>query len=55
MGRNIGQPVSQAYTAPYPFTGGVIAKAVVDVSVRPTSTGNVNWRPRSHGTDVSAD
>ena len=35
MGRNLGQPVSAAYTAPFPFTGGTIAKAVVDVSGAP--------------------
>lgn len=35
VGRNGGQAVSAAYTAPYPFTGGVIAKAVVDVSGAP--------------------
>ena len=35
VGRNLGQPVSAAYTAPFPFTGGTIAKAVVDVSGAP--------------------
>ena len=32
VGRNSGQPVSAAYPAPYPFTGGVVTKVVVDVS-----------------------
>ena len=35
VGRNSGQPVCSAYTAPYPFTGGTIAKVVVDVSGTP--------------------
>ena len=35
VGRNSGQPVCRAYTAPFPFTGGVIAKVVVDVSGTP--------------------
>ena len=35
VGRNTGQPVSAAYLAPNPFTGGVIAKVVVDVSGAP--------------------
>lgn len=35
VGRNEGQTVSSNYTAPYPFTGGTIAKVVVDVSGTP--------------------
>jgi arylsulfatase len=35
VGRNGGQPVSKAYTAPYEFTGGTIAKVVVDISGTP--------------------
>ena len=35
VGRNLGQPVSAAYAAPFAFTGGRIAKAVVDVSGAP--------------------
>ena len=35
VGRNGGQPVCSAYPAPYPFTGGVIAKVVVDTSGTP--------------------
>jgi len=35
VGRNPGQAVSAAYQAPYPFTGGTIAKVVVDVSGTP--------------------
>ena len=35
MGRNSGQPVCAAYTAPFEFTGGTIAKVVVDVSGTP--------------------
>lgn len=35
VGRNTGQAVSSSYTAPYPFTGGTIAKVVVDVSGTP--------------------
>jgi arylsulfatase A-like enzyme len=32
VGRNTSQAVSIGYTAPYPFTGGAIAKVVVDIS-----------------------
>jgi arylsulfatase len=35
VGRNSGQPVCGAYSAPYAFTGGSIAKVVVDVSGTP--------------------
>ncbi|MDP9164816.1 MAG: arylsulfatase, partial [Actinomycetota bacterium] len=35
VGRNTGQTVSRCYRAPYPFTGGTIAKVVVDVSGTP--------------------
>ncbi|MCV7421613.1 arylsulfatase [Mycobacterium yunnanensis] len=35
VGRNEGQAVSTSYRAPYPFTGGSIAKVVVDVSGTP--------------------
>ncbi|TQM33236.1 arylsulfatase [Nocardia bhagyanarayanae] len=35
VGRNGGQPVSSAYTAPYPFTGGTVAKVIVDTSGTP--------------------
>lgn len=35
VGRNGGQPVCAAYRAPFPFTGGTIAKVVVDVSGTP--------------------
>ena len=35
VGRNGGQPVSRAYKAPYAFTGGTIAKVVVDISGKP--------------------
>ena len=35
VGRNGGQPVSSAYKAPYEFTGGTIAKVVVDISGTP--------------------
>jgi arylsulfatase len=35
VGRNGGQAISSAYEAPYPFTGGTIAKVVVDVSGDP--------------------
>ncbi|TQR86370.1 arylsulfatase [Mycobacterium hodleri] len=35
VGRNPGQAVSQAYQAPFPFTGGTIAKVVVDVTGTP--------------------
>ena len=35
VGRNSGQPVCAAYTAPFEFTGGTIAKVVVDVSGTP--------------------
>ncbi|CAJ1585267.1 arylsulfatase [[Mycobacterium] wendilense] len=35
VGRNAGHAVSAAYVAPFPFTGGTIAKAVVDVSGAP--------------------
>ena len=35
VGRNGGQPVSSAYPAPFAFTGGTIAKVVVDVSGTP--------------------
>jgi arylsulfatase len=35
VGRNTGQPVSSAYKAPYAFTGGTIAKVVVDTSGTP--------------------
>ena len=35
VGRNSGQPVSTSYPAPFPFTGGTIAKVVVDVSGTP--------------------
>ena len=32
VGRDDASPVTPAYTAPYPFTGGTIDKVVVDVS-----------------------
>jgi arylsulfatase len=32
VGRNLGQPVSASYQAPFEFTGGTIARVVVDVS-----------------------
>ena len=35
VGRNLGQPVSQSYPAPFAFTGGSIARVVVDVSGTP--------------------
>ncbi len=35
VGRNAGQPVSTTYEAPFTFTGGTIAKAVVDTSGTP--------------------
>ncbi|WP_319445686.1 MULTISPECIES: arylsulfatase [unclassified Mycobacterium] len=35
VGRNGGQAVSSAYKAPYPFTGGSIAKVIVDISGTP--------------------
>jgi arylsulfatase len=35
VGRNAGQAVSRAYRAPFEFTGGTIAKVVVDVSGAP--------------------
>jgi arylsulfatase len=35
IGRNGGQAVSGSYKAPYPFTGGTIAKVVVDISGTP--------------------
>ena len=35
VGRNGGQAVSSAYEAPYAFTGGTIAKAIVDISGTP--------------------
>lgn len=35
VGRNPGQAVSSAYRAPFPFTGGTIAKVVVDVTGTP--------------------
>jgi len=35
VGRNSGQAVSTSYKAPYPFTGGSIAKVVVDTSGTP--------------------
>ena len=35
IGRNGGQPVCGAYQAPFPFTGGSIAKVVLDVSGTP--------------------
>jgi len=35
VGRNSGQPVCSAYTAPFPFTGGSVAKVVVDTSGTP--------------------
>jgi arylsulfatase len=35
VGRNTGQAVSRSYKAPYPFTGGAIAKVVVDISGTP--------------------
>ena len=35
VGRNLGQPVSQSYQAPFEFTGGTITKVVVDVSGTP--------------------
>ena len=35
IGRNLGQPVSKAYRAPFEFTGGTIARVVVDVSGTP--------------------
>ncbi|HET7739806.1 MAG TPA: arylsulfatase [Mycobacterium sp.] len=35
VGRNAGQPVSSSYQAPFAFTGGTIAKVVVDISGTP--------------------
>jgi arylsulfatase len=35
VGRNLGQAVCSAYTAPFAFTGGTIAKVVVDISGAP--------------------
>ncbi|MCH9734986.1 MAG: arylsulfatase [Actinomycetia bacterium] len=35
VGRNVGQPVSSAYKAPFGFTGGTIKRVVVDVSGAP--------------------
>ena len=35
VGRNTGSPVSQAYSAPFPFTGGTITLVNVDVSGTP--------------------
>ncbi len=35
VGSNPGQAVCGAYRAPYPFTGGTIAKGVIDVSGSP--------------------
>ncbi|MUL64008.1 arylsulfatase [Mycobacterium sp. CBMA 234] len=35
VGRNDGQSVSSQYSAPYPFTGGTIAKVIFDVSGTP--------------------
>ncbi|BDX34132.1 arylsulfatase AtsA [Mycobacterium antarcticum] len=35
VGRNPGQPVSVTYEAPYAFTGGTIAKVVVDITGTP--------------------
>ena len=35
VGRNTGSPVSQAYKAPFAFTGGTIAQVNVDVSGKP--------------------
>ena len=35
VGRNTGSPVSRAYTAPFPFTGGIIAQVNIDVSGKP--------------------
>ncbi|WP_237569946.1 arylsulfatase [Mycolicibacterium lacusdiani] len=35
VGRNTGQAISDSYRAPFPFTGGTIAKVVVDTSGTP--------------------
>jgi arylsulfatase len=35
VGRNPGQAISNSYRAPFPFTGGTIAKVVVDTSGTP--------------------
>jgi arylsulfatase len=35
VGKNTGSPVSRAYKAPFPFTGGTIAEVNVDVSGNP--------------------
>jgi arylsulfatase len=35
VGRNNGSPVAQAYQAPFPFTGGAIARVKIDVSGAP--------------------
>lgn len=35
VGRNLGQPVSSAYVAPFEFNGGTIHRVVVDVSGTP--------------------
>ncbi len=35
VGRNTGQAVSSSYKAPFAFTGGTIAKVVVDTSGSP--------------------
>ena len=39
VGSNPGQAVCSAYRAPFPFTGGTIAKAVVDISGAPYRDG----------------
>jgi arylsulfatase A-like enzyme len=35
VGRNLGQPVSRSYSAPFAFSGGTISRVVVDVSGTP--------------------
>ena len=35
VGRNLGQPVSTSYEAPFEFTGGTIKQVVADVSGAP--------------------
>ena len=49
VGRNTGQPVSRAYKAPFAFTGGTIAKVVVDISGTPYADWNANSRRHSEG------
>ena len=54
VGRNLGQPVSSAYVAPFEFNGGTIHRVVVDVSGTRTATPNARWRRPSPGTESKA-